>query len=493
MGHKTYSRTSPKDGRRATLGTNGKYSRRNNKGWLINQGIGNLVNQGNEQRVTYLTNTNNGSTNETNNGGTSDTGGTTDGGTTNTTGTGYTVNNNAYDGNNDGYGTVGISGGVSTDYGFNMVGEYSIDIRPFGSWSANATVFEYAVERLNVGETTAVGYQPLFSQNGLADGLNGYVRYRSGSDSYVSAQGYRQSQLDTLTNEGVTFRSLQASWDQDEEDETVYLGNNTGSISVGDSLFSDATGQIPLADGLTNNRPNRYWFVKPDPITDIPMITKVTSGVVTHHYAWNSGVEGYRGFSSPSHWKKQVYLGNNVYNSPADVNATMQGKQYVGNNPGGSIQVINAFQVAVDEAQDMLNDGWAITSNNSSNSYLDFRTDDEPYAVGKFLYKNASNNNTYQRVIDNLEIDDQELTYSVTFNGQTFTVDNTYKAEETRFKYLPLMGSMTTNFNYDYRNKAIIVIEYKPMTGEIVNQEIVAKNNGLANLHARTSTGQAIT
>jgi len=491
MGHKTYSRTSPKDGRRATLGTNGKYSRSNNKGFLINQGIGNLLGTTGEVQ---LVNNNTGTTLTGNTGeGGFESGGTNTGETTNTTGTGYTIDNNAYDGNNDGYGTVSISGGVTTDYGFNMVGEYSIDIRPFGSWSANATVFEYAVERLNVGETTALGYQSMFSQNGLADGLNGYVRYRSGSDSYVSVQGYRQSQLDTLTNEGVTFRSLQASWDQDEEDETVYLGNNTGSISVGDSLFSDATGQIPLADGLTNNRPNRYWFVKPDPITDIPMITKVTSGVVTHHYAWNSGVEGFRGFSDPSKWKKQVYLGNNIYNSPADVNATMQGKQYVGNNPGGSIQVINAFQVAVDEAQDMLNDGWAITSNNSSNSYLDFRTDDEPYAVGKFLYKNASNNNTYQRVIDNLEIDDQELTYSVTFNGQTFTVDNTYKAEETRFKYLPLMGSMTTNFNYDYRNKAIIVIEYKPMTGEIVNQEIVAKNNGLANLHARTSTGQAIT
>ena len=42
MGHKTYSRTSPKDGRRATLGANGRYSRKNNKGYIINQGIGNL-------------------------------------------------------------------------------------------------------------------------------------------------------------------------------------------------------------------------------------------------------------------------------------------------------------------------------------------------------------------------------------------------------------------------------------------------------------------
>jgi hypothetical protein len=43
----TYSRTSPKSGRRATLGSNGKYSRKNNKGFMINQGIGNLDGQGN--------------------------------------------------------------------------------------------------------------------------------------------------------------------------------------------------------------------------------------------------------------------------------------------------------------------------------------------------------------------------------------------------------------------------------------------------------------
>jgi len=42
MKNQTYSRTSPTDGRRATLGENGKYSRKNNKGYIINQGIGNL-------------------------------------------------------------------------------------------------------------------------------------------------------------------------------------------------------------------------------------------------------------------------------------------------------------------------------------------------------------------------------------------------------------------------------------------------------------------
>lgn len=42
MKNQTYSRTSPKSGRRATLGTNGKYSRKNMKGMMINQGIGNL-------------------------------------------------------------------------------------------------------------------------------------------------------------------------------------------------------------------------------------------------------------------------------------------------------------------------------------------------------------------------------------------------------------------------------------------------------------------
>ena len=45
MNNKTYSRTSPKSGRRATLGSNGRYSRKNNKGMMINQGIGNLEGQ----------------------------------------------------------------------------------------------------------------------------------------------------------------------------------------------------------------------------------------------------------------------------------------------------------------------------------------------------------------------------------------------------------------------------------------------------------------
>ena len=42
MKNQNYSRTSPTTGRRATLGSNGKYSRKNNKGMMINQGIGNL-------------------------------------------------------------------------------------------------------------------------------------------------------------------------------------------------------------------------------------------------------------------------------------------------------------------------------------------------------------------------------------------------------------------------------------------------------------------
>ena len=49
--NQTYSRTSPKSGRRATLGSNGKYSRKNNKGFMINQGIGNLEGQGNSNNA----------------------------------------------------------------------------------------------------------------------------------------------------------------------------------------------------------------------------------------------------------------------------------------------------------------------------------------------------------------------------------------------------------------------------------------------------------
>lgn len=51
MKNQTYSRTSPKSGRRATLGSNGKYSRKNNKGFMINQGIGNLEGQGNSNNA----------------------------------------------------------------------------------------------------------------------------------------------------------------------------------------------------------------------------------------------------------------------------------------------------------------------------------------------------------------------------------------------------------------------------------------------------------
>ena len=51
MKNQTYSRTSPKSGRRATLGSNGKYSRKNNKGFMINQGIGNLDGQGNSNNT----------------------------------------------------------------------------------------------------------------------------------------------------------------------------------------------------------------------------------------------------------------------------------------------------------------------------------------------------------------------------------------------------------------------------------------------------------
>ena len=56
MKKQTFSRTSPKSGRRATLGANGRYSRKNNKGYMINQGIGNLEGQSNST-VTNTSNT----------------------------------------------------------------------------------------------------------------------------------------------------------------------------------------------------------------------------------------------------------------------------------------------------------------------------------------------------------------------------------------------------------------------------------------------------
>ena len=65
--NQTYSRTSPKSGRRATLGSNGRYSRKNNKGFMINQGIGNLEGQGNSTVVNNEDIRTEGSTSVTNN------------------------------------------------------------------------------------------------------------------------------------------------------------------------------------------------------------------------------------------------------------------------------------------------------------------------------------------------------------------------------------------------------------------------------------------
>ena len=495
MKNKTYSRTSPTDGRRATLGANGRYSRRNNKGYLINQGIGNLLGTTGEVQ---LTNANTGNTVDSNTGnGGFESGGTNTGEVTNTTG--YLVNNNANDGNNDGYGTVHYLNNVRTDDGYNIAGEYSIDIREFGTYATSTTVYPLAVQQLYVGQTTSLGNQSLYSQHGLADGTDGYVRYTGGIDRFIKTAGHRMAVEDSITNGGVTFRSLQMPYNQSQLNMTVYINNDTQTISVGDSIHLDNTGQTPLADGLTNNKPNRYWFMMPDPITGVPHVTKVTSGVVTHHYAWNSGLEGWRNHTDATTWVKQVYLGNNEYNNPPNDSATMQGKEWVGDAETGSLVTQNVFQVAVDEAQAQLNDGWSIqnttTAGGNSGVWFDYRTDAQPYSVGKYVRKieGTSAIISYQRATDNLEIEALALSYTGTAFGTPYTVDSSHKIGETRFKYLPLMGNMTSNFNYDDERKGIIVLEVLSYTGEIVNMEIVAKTNGIDNMQARDENGLALT
>lgn len=483
MKNQTYSRTSPKDGRRATLGANGKYSRKNNKGYIINQGIGNLNGTTGEVQ---LTNTNTGTVIDTNTGlGGFDTGGTNE------------VATYINDLNNDGYGEVGYPSGDRFTYSFNMIGEYTIDTTEFGTFAAVATAYPISVERLDVGQTTDLAYRPNFaSPNGLADGTNGFVRFVSGVDSDIRNKGYRMSMMDVLTNEGVTFRSLQSSFNSTTLHETVYLANNTGSISVGDSIYEDATGTM-LASGTTNDRPNRYWFMSPDISTGVPMVTKVTSGVVTHRYAWNTGVESYKNLSRPSAWRKQVYLGNNTYNNPPAQDISGTGQVWVGNESTGSMTTNTSFADAVIEAQTYLNDGYAIehltTPQAASNEvWLDFSEGNNPIAAGQYLSKYPhSAYDPYDRIVDGLEVIGQPLVYELTF-PLNITIDETYKAGETHLRYLPLLGYMFRNFNLDDEGKAVIVIEYKWRTGEIVNSEIVAKNNGSANLHPRDANNEPI-
>ena len=474
MKNQTYSRTSPTDGRRATLGANGKYSRKNNKGYIINQGIGNLLGTTGEVQ---LTNNNTGTTVDSNTGnGGFETGGTND--------FQYNTSYTKYDTNNDGYGEAHSLGGVLNNLGYNIFSEYTVDHTQFGTFSTADEYTALTVDSFLTVHPTAIGQSPSYSQYGLADGLNGYVRYRYGYDEDIAEKAGRQFMADRLTNEGVVARTLEPQFYNsgalnrflNRFDDTVYLGNDQESISVGDSIYADANG-TPLADGTTNGRANRHWFIHKDS-SDKYMICKVTAGVVTHYYEWRTGPEGWLEFSYTNRWSSQIVLTGNTSHDPLIV----EGTEWIGNPPDsteeplGELITHNTFADAVADAQDKLNNNYSPTSSfndDSKNVWLDFRTGNGDDA-GNYIYNyNKGTHNIRYRHTENLDVTTKPL--SITIAGQT--VSYPHRAVESRFMYLPLYGQVSAYFDFNNIKKAVIVVEYKHYTGEIVQSEIVYKNN----------------
>jgi len=372
----------------------------------------------------------------------------------------------AYDSDNNGYGSSHSLGGVITDVGFDLFGESTVDHTQYGTFTTADNYTALSVENFNISQPSAIGGSPSFSQYGLADGMNGYIRYRHGYDYTIAEKGSKQYLADRLTNEGVTARSNDDSDFLDTFTETVYLGNDQESISVGDSIYVDANG-TKLADGTTNGRANRYWFMHKDSSNKY-MICKVTAGIVTHYYEWRTGREGWLRFNHTNRWQSEGL---------DDVSLIREGKEWVGAFDTGSLVTQNTFAEAVADAQDRLNNNYSVTLSSylpdSFDVWLDFRTSNGD-SVGDYTYRlNRDNYNVGIVTTDNLEVNDLETSYTI--NGQTVSL--LYKIDETEFRYLPLYSEMFASTLSNGRGKGVIVIECKKYTGEIINSSIVYKNN----------------
>lgn len=380
------------------------------------------------------------------------------------TGGGYVPNDsstgqvNPNDTNNDGYGEATSVNETINNFGFNLYGEYTVDHTQFGTFTTADNYTALSVENFFIPQPSAVSGGASFNQYGLADGMNGYIRYRHGYDYTIAEKGSKQYLADRLTNEGVTARSNDDSDFLDVFTETVYLGNDQESIAVGDSIYVDANG-TKLADGTTNGRNNRYWFMHKDSNNKY-MICKVTAGVVTHYYEWRDGPEGWLRFNYTNRWQSE---------GVSDESLMKDAQKWIGDSSTGGLVTQNTFAEAIAEAQDRLNNNYSITVSDSTlnddkDVWLDFRTVNGD-STGDFIYRfNQGNYNVQLSNTDNLEI-------------ATIVDSSGFKQDETEFKYLPLYSEMFAHASLNGVGKGVIVIEYKKYTGEIVNSNIVYKNN----------------
>jgi len=362
-----------------------------------------------------------------------------------------------YDVDNNGYGSAHSLGGTITDVGFDLFGESTVDHTQYGTFTTADNYTALSVEKLFVGQPSAIITSPSFNQYGLADGMNGYIRYRHGYDYTVASTGSRQYMADRLTDEGVTARSNDDSDYLNTFNETVYLGNDQESISVGDSIYSDNIG-TKLADGTTNNRANRYWFMHQNSNNEY-MICKVTAGIVTHYYEWRDGAEGWLRFNYTNRWQSE---------GVADESLMTDAKKWIGDSSTGGLVTQNTFAEAIAEAQDRLNNNYSVTTSgvfaDEKDIWLDFRTGNGD-AAGEYIYRfNKTDYNIRYSNTDNLDI-------------ATIVDESGFKQDETEYKYIPLYGTMAAHASLNGEGKGIIIIECKKYTGEIINSSIVYKNN----------------
>ena len=384
------------------------------------------------------------------------------------------------DTNNDGYGNVsrlGTSTPITNT--FNMMGEFTIDESQYGTFQTAAAYTEYTVKDVNVRQPSDVGTQPFYSQNGLADGFDGYVKYREGYDTIVANTGFQNDMLSYPVDSGGTVADyvvddihfLPANWDM-----KIYLDSTKTDISVGDSIYQDEEG-TPLNDGTTNGKTNREWFLWTD-----GDIVKTTGGVVTHKYNYkDTEDEKWIQFVTGSHLKKQSYDGNTVtYLEDGQVETNgweWQGAGPDTDEPVGSLVQVMDIDTAAGIIQTKLNDGWALVPimHNQDKIYdtFDFSQPD-PFAIGEQVYTRELGFNVGRRLSS--DIIPKTRSTSVYLEYLDTTLDYSYKLGETYFSYLPIFGSMTSNFNFPHR-RGVVLIEYDKYSGLIVDKRVVYRTN----------------
>ena len=167
-----------------------------------------------------------------------------------------------------------------------------------------------------------MGTQPYYSQTGLADYMNGYVRYREGYDYKIAKHGNAYDVLDLLVESNANFtvpsgtaiEDLMSDENQFNPDFNVddsrydrvkiYLDSSKTDIAVGDSIYADDQGS-KYPGGSTNGRTNRAWFNWNGDVV------KVTGGVVTHRYNYKDGPERFIMYVGPNTMKKREWDGRN--------------------------------------------------------------------------------------------------------------------------------------------------------------------------------------